>query len=130
MIETNLGIVAASLFSLSPLFNPFFENIALDTFKLELKIDKVKLGVKRLGRESLTWKRIVMFLGYGEMRVVDTEADVRSRSTSRLGQLGGSKGNSREELSFEMGIIKTTEVIVSREGSDIWEYREDRREEV
>jgi len=72
-----------------------------------------------------------MFLGYGDIKGRRGESRNGSRLESRSGsrlesrsesRLGGAFGEwSSEELNFEMGIIKTTEVIISREGST-WEF--------
>jgi len=63
-----------------------------------------------------------MFLGYGDIKgqrgESRNEGRLESRSGSRMGPFGE---YSSEELNFEMGIIKTTEVIISREGST-WEF--------
>ena len=44
-------------------------------------------------------------------------SQLESRCVSRIGTFSG---DSSEELGFEMGITKTTEVIISREGS-VWD---------
>jgi len=121
IVETNLGIITASLLSLSPLFKSFTSG-SIDTFKLTLKIEHAKIYMREKGRESATWQRIVMFLGYGEMNRQRGESRsgsrLESRSGSRTGGAFAAFGDySTEELNFEMGIIKTTEVIISREGS-------------
>ena len=79
------------------------------------------------------WNRLVMFLGYGEMRPNIEEGSRREEPSSRLGSRMGSRlgsrmskmgnlgGSSTEELTFPMGILKTTEVIISREGSELWD---------
>lgn len=81
-------------------------------------MEKVRDGCKRrFGKESELRNRLVFFLGYGELRP-DLESEASGRSGSRL-------GTSTEELNFPMGILKTTEVIVSREGSSWGELKEE-----
>jgi len=81
--------------------------------------------VKRVGRESPTWQKVILFLGYGELKGQKGEdrsgSRLESRSNSRMEWEGSGGGEwSAEDLNFEMGIIKTTEVIISREGS-VWD---------
>lgn len=81
-------------------------------------MDKMRDGWRRAcGRESELRNRLVLFLGYGELRP-DLETEMSGRSGSRL-------GTSTEELKFPMGILKTTEVIVSREGSSWGESKDE-----
>ncbi|KAN0120307.1 hypothetical protein V8E51_002515 [Hyaloscypha variabilis] len=124
IIEISFGIMTSSLPSLAPLFKSFLSS-ELDTFKISLKIDHAKMVVKRVGRESPTWQRIILFLGYGELKGQKGEdrsgSKLESRSNSRMEWEGSGGGEwSAEDLNFEMGIIKTTEVIISREGS-MWD---------
>lgn len=124
ILETNLGIITVSLLSLSPLCKTFLSS-EIDTFRLSLKIDHAKMKIRELGQESPAWQRVVMFMGYGEMKKAErererAESQMESRSGSRLDGGWGDWGGS-EDGNWEMGIIKTTEVIVSREGST-WEY--------
>jgi hypothetical protein len=124
IIELSLGITASSLLSLSPLFKNFLSS-EVDTFKITLKIDHAKLSLKRAGQESPTWQKIILFLGYGELKGQKGEdrsgSRLESRSNSRMDWEGSGGGEwSAEDLNFEMGIIKTTEVIISREGS-VWD---------
>jgi hypothetical protein len=121
VVEVSLGIIASSLLSLAPLFESFLAS-EIDTFKLSLKIDHAKTAVKRVGKESPTWQRIIMFLGYGELKGQKGEdrSGLRLGSRSNSSRERGDRGRgerSADGLNFEMGIIKTTEVIVSREGS-------------
>jgi hypothetical protein len=80
------------------------------------------MAVKRVGKESPTWQKITLFLGYGELKGQKGEdrsgPRLESRSNSRRKREGRGRGErSADGLNFEMGIIKTTEVIISREGS-------------
>ncbi|KAE8445050.1 hypothetical protein EG329_013764 [Mollisiaceae sp. DMI_Dod_QoI] len=120
LVEVNLGIVLASLIPLAslPVFQSFLEKgspqslgESLASFDTRRTIDKVRDGLKRkLGRGSELRNRMVLFLGYGELR---PDLEQEQRPGSRLGV-----NASTEELNgFPMGILKTTEVIVSREGS-------------
>ena len=66
-----------------------------------------------------------MSLGYGELkrqgRESKNESGLESRSGYRMDAWNTEGGEwSAEDLNFEMGIIKTTEVIISREES-MWE---------
>jgi len=63
-----------------------------------------------------------MFLGYGELKGQKGEdrSGLRLGSRSNSSRERGDRGRgerSADGLNFEMGIIKTTEVIVSHEGS-------------
>ncbi|KAH7346197.1 hypothetical protein BKA65DRAFT_551128 [Rhexocercosporidium sp. MPI-PUGE-AT-0058] len=133
MVETNLGIMAVSIVSLAPLFQSFLEkgsirSLSLSSYDTRRSYDKVKSYLQKVRRENKTLNRFVMFLGYGE-----TNPDIESGSgtdapTSRLGSRMGSRmghlgGSSTEELTFPMGILKTTEVIISREGSEMWDNK-------
>ena len=81
--------------------------------------------VKRVGKESPAWQKVILFLGYGELKGQKGEdrsgSRLESRANSRMDWEGSGGGEwSAEDLNFEMGIIKTTEVIISREGS-VWD---------
>jgi hypothetical protein len=121
VVEVSLGIIASSLLSLAPLFESFLAS-EIDTFKLSLKIDHAKMAVKRVRKKSPTWQKITLLLGYGELKGQKGENRSGSRLESRPNSRrkwegrGGGEG-SAGGLNFEMGIVKTTEVIISREGS-------------
>jgi hypothetical protein len=121
VVEVSLGIIASSLLALAPLFESFLAS-EIDTFKLSLKIDHAKMAVKRVRKESPTWQKITLLLGYGELKGQKGENRSGSRLESRPNSRrkwegrGGGEG-SAGGLNFEMGIVKTTEVIISREGS-------------
>lgn len=124
LIGVSLGITAASLISFAPLFKSFLSS-EIDTFRLSLKIDHAKMAVKRAGKDSPTWQKVVMSLGYGELkrqgRESKNESGLESRSGYRMDAWNTEGGEwSAEDPNFEMGFIKTTEVIISREGS-MWE---------
>jgi hypothetical protein len=113
-----------SPFLFAPLFKSFLSS-EIDTFRLSLKIDHAKMAVKRAGKDSPTWQKVVMSLGYGELkrqgRESKNESGLESRSGYRMDAWNTEGGEwSAEDLNFEMGFIKTTEVIISREGS-MWE---------
>ncbi|KUJ12622.1 uncharacterized protein LY89DRAFT_623821 [Mollisia scopiformis] len=125
LVEVNLGIILSSLIPLAPLpvLQSFLEKgspqslaQSLASFDTRRTIDKVRDGFKkRFGRESELRNRVVLFLGYGELR---PDLEREQRPGSRLGA-------STEELNFPMGILKTTEVIISREGSSWGELKEE-----
>ncbi|KAG4443064.1 hypothetical protein IFR05_001460 [Cadophora sp. M221] len=129
MVETNLGMVAVSILPLAPLFQSFLEkgsirSLSLSSYDTRRSYDKLKCYLQKMRRENKTWNRLVMFLGYGEMHPDIESGSRRDAPTSRLGSRMGSRmghfgGGSIEELTFPMGILKTTEVIISREGSEI-----------
>ncbi|KAG4419136.1 hypothetical protein IFR04_007732 [Cadophora malorum] len=138
MVETNLGMVAVSIVPLAPLFSTFLEkgsirSLSLSSYDTRRSYDKVKSYLQKVRRENKMWNRLVMFLGYGEMRPDIEEGSRREEPNSRLGSRMGSRlgsrmsrmgnfgGSSTEELTFPMGILKTTEVIISREGSELWD---------
>lgn len=73
---------------------------------------------KRFGRDGELRNRILLFLGYGELKP-DLERETRSGSRLR------GQASSEELNGFPMGILKTTEVIVSREGSSWGELKDD-----
>lgn len=125
LVEVNLGIILSSLIPLTSL--PFFKSFlekgtpqsitqSLASFDTRKPIDKMVDGIKkRFGKESELRNRVVLFLGYGELR---PDLEREHRSGSRL-------GTSTEELNFPMGILKTTEVIISREGSSWGELKDE-----
>ncbi|CZR59973.1 uncharacterized protein PAC_09868 [Phialocephala subalpina] len=130
LIEVHLGIILSSLIPLSsfPTFQSFLDKgspqslaRSLASFDTRKTMEKVRDGWKRRfgsgGRRGEWRDRIMLFLGYGELRP-DLERETSGRSGSRL-------GTSTEELNFPMGILKTTEVIVSREGSSWGELKEE-----
>jgi len=138
MVETNLGMVAVSIVPLAPLFSTFLEkgsirSLSLSSYDTRRSYDKVKSYLQKVRRDNKMWNRLVMFLGYGEMRPDIEEGSRREEPNSRLGSRMGSRlgsrmsrmgnfgGSSTEELTFPMGILKTTEVIISREGSELWD---------
>jgi hypothetical protein len=80
------------------------------------------MAVKRVRKKSPTSQKITLLLGYGELKGQKGENRSGSRLESRPNSRrkwegrGGGEG-SAGGLNFEMGIVKTTEVIISREGS-------------
>ncbi|KAH7410595.1 hypothetical protein BKA64DRAFT_771785 [Cadophora sp. MPI-SDFR-AT-0126] len=140
MVETNLGMVAVSIVPLAPLFRTFLEkgsvrSLSLSSYDTRRSYDIVKSYLQKVRRENKVWNRLAMFLGYGEMRPDIEEGSRKDAPASRLGSRMGSRmsrmmnlgGTSTEELTYPMGILMTTEVIISREGSDVWDGSDGKR---
>lgn len=89
---------------------------SLASFDTRRTIDKLRDNLKnKFGRGSEFRHRLLLFLGYGELRP-DLEREQGP---------GNRLGASSEELTFPMEILKTTEIIVSREGSSWSELKEE-----
>lgn len=123
LVEVNLGIIISSILPLSamPCIKSFLDKgppQSLASFDTRRTIEKVKDGMKRkFGKRSEFRSRILLFLGYGELRP-DLEREQGP---------GNRLGTSTEELQlhFPMEILKTTEIIVSREWSSWGEIKEE-----
>jgi hypothetical protein len=125
LIEINLGIIISSLIPLSahPSIKSFLEKgtpqslaQSLASFDTRRTMEKMRDGLHRkFGRGSEFRNRLLLFLGYGELR---PDLEREQGPGSRLGA-------SSEELHFPMEILKTTEIIVSREGSSWGEIKEE-----
>ncbi|CZT43346.1 uncharacterized protein RSE6_03371 [Rhynchosporium secalis] len=132
IVEINLGMITVSIVPLAPLFPSFFfergsiRSLSISSFDTRRSYDKLKNYLQKMRRQNKTWNRLVMFLGYGMMRkdvetgergdATRTMSRVGSRMSSRMGH--GGVGTSTDELTGPVIIMKTTEVIVSRDGDE------------